>query len=85
MRLEYDLPDILYFVFAFFPSSFLFQVSAVTDQVGAQELGGNTGDFDDDDGAGLVQKPFFCIPNLNKNKSLIAYASTVSGNIHSYL
>ncbi|GMN38210.1 hypothetical protein TIFTF001_007445 [Ficus carica] len=30
------------------------KVSAVTDQVGAQELGGNTGDFDDDDGAGLA-------------------------------
>ncbi|XP_062081566.1 uncharacterized protein LOC133787939 isoform X1 [Humulus lupulus] len=30
------------------------KVSAVTDQVGMQELGGNTGDFDDDEGSGLA-------------------------------
>ncbi|XP_024028785.1 RNA-binding protein 39 isoform X1 [Morus notabilis] len=30
------------------------KVSAVTDQMGAQDLGGNTGDFDDDDGGGLA-------------------------------
>jgi RNA-binding protein 39 len=30
------------------------QVSAVTDQAGAQDGGTNVGDFDDDEGGGLV-------------------------------
>ena len=30
------------------------QVSAITDQSGMQEMGVNPGDFDDDDGGGLV-------------------------------
>ncbi|PON45067.1 Splicing factor-like protein [Parasponia andersonii] len=30
------------------------KVSAVTDQAGIQDVGGNTGDFDDDDGSGLA-------------------------------
>lgn len=30
-------------------------MSAVTDQAGMQDLGVNTGDFDDDDGGGLVR------------------------------
>lgn len=45
----------LSFCFCLFFLFVCFQVSAVTDQVGAQDLGGNTGDFDDDDGGGLVQ------------------------------
>lgn len=34
------------------------QVSAVTDQNGMQEAGGNAGDFDDDEGGGLVSTVF---------------------------
>ncbi|XP_030486219.2 uncharacterized protein LOC115702901 isoform X2 [Cannabis sativa] len=32
----------------------MLKVSAVTDQVGMQEIGGNTGDFDDDEGSGMA-------------------------------
>lgn len=34
------------------------QVSSVTDQSGAQEVGATAADFDDDDGAGLVNYYF---------------------------
>lgn len=35
-------------------------MSAVTDQSGLQDLGANTtGDFDDDEGGGLVSSTFF--------------------------
>jgi len=40
-----------FFFFFFF---FFSQVSAVTDQTGMLEIGGNPGDFDDDEGGGLV-------------------------------
>lgn len=43
-------------------------MSAVTDQVGMQELGANTGDFDDDDGGGLVRK--ISLLFMDKNYSL---------------
>jgi RNA-binding protein 39 len=33
---------------------FCVQVSAVTDQTGMLDAGGNPGDFDDDEGGGLV-------------------------------
>lgn len=33
------------------------QVSAITDQSGMQEMGINPGDFDDDEGGGLVSNP----------------------------
>lgn len=38
---------------------FFVQVSAVTDQTGMQDIGANTGDFDDDEGGGLVSDKFF--------------------------
>jgi hypothetical protein len=44
-----------FFIFFFFFFFFFFsQVSAVTDQTGMLEIGGNPGDFDDDEGGGLV-------------------------------
>jgi len=43
-----------YFFFFFFFFFFFSQVSAVTDQTGMLEIGGNPGDFDDDEGGGLV-------------------------------
>lgn len=49
--LEYDL--FTWFLSAF-PFFFPVQVSAVTDQTGLQDIGANTGDFDDDEGGGLV-------------------------------
>jgi hypothetical protein len=42
------------FFFFFFFFFFFSQVSAVTDQTGMLEIGGNPGDFDDDEGGGLV-------------------------------
>ena len=40
-------------------------MSAVTDQAGAQDAGGNTGDFDDDEGGGLVETfPVFSFVSL---------------------
>jgi RNA-binding protein 39 len=38
----------------FFLFCFCVQVSAVTDQTGMLDVGGNPGDFDDDEGGGLV-------------------------------
>jgi hypothetical protein len=49
--LEYSLIPFLSSSFFFF---FFSQVSAVTDQTGMLEIGGNPGDFDDDEGGGLV-------------------------------
>lgn len=42
------------------------QVSAITDQTGMQEMGVNPGDFDDDDGGGLVSNCFFVLLNFDK-------------------
>jgi hypothetical protein len=61
--LEYSLIPFLFFFFLFFLLIIFFffffffffsQVSAVTDQTGMLEIGGNPGDFDDDEGGGLV-------------------------------
>jgi hypothetical protein len=57
--LEYSLIPFLFFFFFFLLLLFFFffffsQVSAVTDQTGMLEIGGNPGDFDDDEGGGLV-------------------------------
>jgi hypothetical protein len=61
--LEYSLIPFLFFFFFFllillffffFFFFFFSQVSAVTDQTGMLEIGGNPGDFDDDEGGGLV-------------------------------
>ena len=42
-------------------------MSAVTDQAGMQDLGANAGDFDDDEGGGLVSKifPFMFLFSIN--------------------
>ncbi|CAL2245399.1 unnamed protein product [Prunus armeniaca] len=57
----------------------LIKVSAVTDQAGMQDLGANAGDFDDDDGGGLVSKifPFMFLFSIN-TKNL--WADTIAKN-----
>lgn len=46
-------------------------MSAVTDQTGIQDVGTNTGDFDDDDGGGLVSN------TLSILHSFFVYIDTV--------
>ncbi|RZB89546.1 RNA-binding protein 39 isoform B [Glycine soja] len=49
------------------------KVSAVTDQSGMQEVGGNTGDFDDDEGGGLVSDLFLKKTGYGLFKILLNY------------
>ena len=51
----------------------MIQVSAVTDQSGMQEFGGNTGDFDDDEGGGLVSDLFLKKTGYGLFKILLNY------------
>ncbi|KAH7518389.1 hypothetical protein FEM48_Zijuj09G0166500 [Ziziphus jujuba var. spinosa] len=59
------------------------KVSAVTDQAGMQDLGVNTGDFDDDDGGGLVRNIyllFISIMSLNaRSRALLMQKLDRSG------
>ena len=43
-------------------SYLLIQVSTVTDQPGLQDIGASTGDLDDEDGVGLVNKSSIFVP-----------------------
>lgn len=46
----------------------LIQVSTVTDQPGLQDVGASTGDLDEEDGGGLVNKSFVFVPLCLSNK-----------------
>ena len=50
MNMIFYLTSLLFSHFLSFPV----QVSALTDQAGMQDVGANSGDFDDDEGGGLV-------------------------------
>lgn len=50
---------------------FFVQVSAVTDQTGMQDIGANTGDFDDDEGGGLVSDKFVTFVSVYVNYNTI--------------
>lgn len=50
MNMIFYLTSLLFSPFLSFPV----QVSALTDQAGMQDVGANSGDFDDDEGGGLV-------------------------------